>query len=83
LLQIKRPCAHGTSQRGALEIRQNPEAIVLLTAWNKIPALAFKRLTKCLRSNVMAGLRNIYITKNAKRVGVDLNVPIEGEGFGA
>ena len=53
------------------KVAQNADVLVLMTEWNEFLALDLKRLTKKMATPRMADLRNIYVSRDAKRAGFD------------
>ena len=65
----------------AYKAAQNADALVIMTEWNEFRALDLKRLAKRMSNPVLADLRNIYSTKDAKRAGFKKYVSVGRSDF--
>jgi len=54
---------------------------VILTEWNEFRALDLKRLAKRMANPVMADLRNIYSTRDARQAGFQRYVSVGRQDF--
>ena len=61
---------------------RNADALVILTEWNEFRALDLKRIARKMATPIMADLRNVYSTKDAKRAGFETYVSIGRNDFG-
>jgi len=67
----------------AYKATQNADAVVILTEWNEFRALDLKRLAKRMTTPVMADLRNIYSSRDARRAGFQRYVSVGRQDFTA
>jgi UDPglucose 6-dehydrogenase len=57
-------------KKGAYDVAQGADALVLVTEWDAFRALDLKRLAASMRHPVLVDLRNVYNPAEAEKAGL-------------